>query len=129
MKQYQAAAYMRLSVASSRESESESISNQEKIIQYFVDGNPDIELVSRQIDDGYSGIVLYKPAYKILSLLLQRIHNRALHYHPLINCRVIRIAYRGLACFWVMVKIVFFIFFECIIINDYFDFFYFISSP
>ena len=57
MKQYQAAAYMRLSVASSRESESESISNQEKIIQYFVDGNPDIELVSRQIDDGYSGIV------------------------------------------------------------------------
>lgn len=63
MKQYQAAAYMRLSVASSRKLESESIANQEKIIQYFVDKNPDIEIVSKRIDDGYSGIVFERPAF------------------------------------------------------------------
>lgn len=63
MKQYQAAAYMRLSVAGSRELDSESIANQEKIIQYFVDKNPDIEIMSKRIDDGYSGIVFERPAF------------------------------------------------------------------
>lgn len=63
MKQYRAAAYMRLSVADNKESQSDSIENQESIINYFVDNHPDIILVSRRIDDGYSGVVFERPSF------------------------------------------------------------------
>ena len=38
-------------------SESDSVSNQRKLIENFVEHNPDIEVVSEKIDDGYSGII------------------------------------------------------------------------
>ena len=38
-------------------SESDSVSNQRKLIENFVERNPDIEVVSEKIDDGYSGII------------------------------------------------------------------------
>lgn len=37
--------------------ESDSITNQKKLIADFLKGHPEIELVSERIDDGYSGIL------------------------------------------------------------------------
>ena len=45
-------------------SESDSVSNQRKLIENFVEHNPDIEVVSEKIDDGYSGIIFDRPAFK-----------------------------------------------------------------
>lgn len=63
MEKYKAAAYMRLSVAGSHSVDSESIENQEYIIAGFVKNNPDIEIVSRYIDDGYSGLIFNRPSF------------------------------------------------------------------
>lgn len=63
MKKYQAAAYLRLSVAGSRAAESESIENQEYIIAQFIKENPDIELVSSYADSGHSGLIFNRPAF------------------------------------------------------------------
>ena len=57
MPKYKAAAYIRLSYADDHSSESDSVSNQRKLIENFVEHNPDIEVVSEKIDDGYSGII------------------------------------------------------------------------
>jgi len=37
--------------------QSNRFSNQRKLIENFVERNPDIEVVSEKIDDGYSGII------------------------------------------------------------------------
>lgn len=74
MAQYKAAAYLRLSYVTvrgetpgqARESgyqESDSIGNQRKLIEDFAANQPDIELVSEQVDDGYSGILFDRPAF------------------------------------------------------------------
>jgi len=63
VKMYRAAAYMRLSVAGRSETESESIANQEYCIRRFVDEQPDIEIVSCRIDDGYSGLIFQRPSF------------------------------------------------------------------
>lgn len=62
-KKYLAAAYMRLSVADDRITQSESISNQEYVIRHFVENHPDIEIVSERIDDGHSGLVFNRPSF------------------------------------------------------------------
>ena len=61
---YKAAAYIRLSYTDDHSSESDSVSNQRKLIENFVERNPDIEVVSEKIDDGYSGIIFDRPAFK-----------------------------------------------------------------
>ena len=38
-------------------SESDSVSNQSKLIENFVERNPDIEVVSEKIDDGYLSLI------------------------------------------------------------------------
>ena len=58
------AAYIRLSYTDDHSSESDSVSNQRKLIENFVERNPDIEVVSEKIDDGYSGIIFDRPAFK-----------------------------------------------------------------
>ena len=74
MTQYKAAAYLRLSYITVRGEktgqarepgyqESDSIGNQRKLIEDFVANQPDIELVSEQMDDGYSGILFDRPAF------------------------------------------------------------------
>lgn len=63
-KTYRAASYLRLSYAGDCSSESDSISNQRKLIQDFLVQHPDIELVSERIDDGYSGILFDRPAFQ-----------------------------------------------------------------
>lgn len=55
--QYRADGYLRLSYTADGSTESDSIANQRKLIQDFVSGQPDIELVSERVDDGYSGVL------------------------------------------------------------------------
>lgn len=64
MLKYKATAYIRLSYTDDRSSESDSVSNQRKLIENFVECNPDIEVVSYKVDDGYSGIIFDRPAFK-----------------------------------------------------------------
>ena len=52
MPKYKATAYIRLSYTDDHSSESDSVSNQRKLIENFVEHNPDIEVVSEKIDDG-----------------------------------------------------------------------------
>lgn len=64
MPKYQATEYLRLSYTACRENESDSIANQKKLIEDFLKNNPDIELVSERVDDGYSGILFDRPAFQ-----------------------------------------------------------------
>lgn len=64
MPKFQATAYIRLSYTDDKTSESDSVGNQRKLIENFVSRNPDIEIVSEKIDDGYSGIIFDRPAFK-----------------------------------------------------------------
>ena len=64
MPKSKAAAYIRLSYTDDRSSESDSVGNQRKLIENFAANHPDIELVMEKIDDGYSGILFDRPAFK-----------------------------------------------------------------
>lgn len=64
MQSYQATGYLRLSYSLDRSSESDSIANQKKLIEEFLKGHPEIELVSERVDDGYSGILFDRPAFQ-----------------------------------------------------------------
>ena len=64
MPKYKAAAYIRLSYTDDRSSESDSVGNQRKLIENFTANHPDIELVTEKIDDGYSGNLFDRPAFK-----------------------------------------------------------------
>ena len=64
MPKFKATAYIRLSYTDDHSSESDSVSNQRKLIENFVEHTPDIEVVSEKIDDGYSGIIFDRPAFK-----------------------------------------------------------------
>ena len=48
MPKYKATAYIRLSYTDDHSSESDSVSNQRKLIENFVERNPDIEVVSEK---------------------------------------------------------------------------------
>ena len=61
---YRADGYLRLSYTADGTVESDSIANQRKLIQDFVAGQPDIELVSERVDDGYSGVLFDRPAFQ-----------------------------------------------------------------
>ena len=64
MPTFKAAAYIRLSYSADRDNESDSVTNQRRLIENFVERNPDIQLVAERIDDGYSGIIFDRPAFK-----------------------------------------------------------------
>jgi len=61
---YKAAKYIRLSHADEHAKESDSVGNQRKIIDAFLKDHPEIEVVSEYVDDGVSGIVFDRPAFK-----------------------------------------------------------------
>lgn len=71
MPKYQATAYIRLSYTDDRSSESDSVTNQRKLIENFIERNPDIQIVSEKIDDGYSGIILFAGLFFCWSLRLE----------------------------------------------------------
>lgn len=64
MPKFQATAYLRLSYTENHENESDSIANQKKLIEDYLKSQPDIELVSEKVDDGYSGILFDRPAFQ-----------------------------------------------------------------
>lgn len=48
MPKYQATSYIRLSYTDDRSSESDSVTNQRKLIENFIERNPDIEIISEK---------------------------------------------------------------------------------
>ena len=64
MPKYYAINYVRLSYNDDKTCESDSVINQKRYIDDFVQKNPDIEVVDIKVDDGYSGIVFDRPAFK-----------------------------------------------------------------
>jgi len=61
---YKAAKYIRLSHADDNAGESDSVANQRKILDSYIEGQPDIEPVCEMVDDGFSGILFDRPAFK-----------------------------------------------------------------
>ena len=64
MPKYKATAYLRLSYTDDRSAESDSITNQKKLIEDFAAAHSDIELVAEKVDDGYSGVLFDRPAFQ-----------------------------------------------------------------
>lgn len=62
--QFLAYAYLRLSYTNDRSEESDSITNQKKLVEDFVAIHPDIKLVGEKVDDGYSGVLFDRPAFQ-----------------------------------------------------------------
>jgi len=63
-KQYRAAKYIRLSYSDDKSVESDSVTNQRRQLDSYIESQSDIEAVSEWIDDGVSGILFDRPAFK-----------------------------------------------------------------
>ncbi len=61
---YKAAKYIRLSYTDDKENESDSVQNQRKMLDSFIESQPDIEAVSERVDDGVSGVIFDRKAFK-----------------------------------------------------------------
>lgn len=61
---YKAIKYIRLSNADRSQGESNSIINQRLLIDDFIKKQPDIKVVGEKIDDGWSGLIFDRPAFK-----------------------------------------------------------------
>jgi DNA invertase Pin-like site-specific DNA recombinase len=61
---YKAAEYYRLSHTDDKSTESDSIANQRKQLKMFIENQPDIESISEWVDDGISGVLFDRPAFK-----------------------------------------------------------------
>ena len=61
---YRAAKYIRLSYADDKSNESDSVSNQRKFIDSYIKEQPNIEVVKEFVDDGISGIIFDRAAFK-----------------------------------------------------------------
>ena len=63
MQKFKAIKYIRLSYTDDKTVESNSVSNQRKLIDDFLAQNPEIEVVCEKVDDGYSGVLYDRPAF------------------------------------------------------------------
>jgi len=63
---YKAAKYIRKSYSDDKTIESETVANQRKQLDSFIDSHPDIEAISEWVDDGVSGILFDRPAFKMM---------------------------------------------------------------
>ena len=63
---YKAAKYIRLSYTDDKENESDSVQNQRKLLDSYIENQPDIEAVEEMVDDGISGIIFDRPAFKAM---------------------------------------------------------------
>lgn len=61
---YRTAEYIRLSRADENEGESNSVQNQRKQLSSYIAEHPDMELAAEYVDDGVSGIIFDRPAFK-----------------------------------------------------------------
>lgn len=64
MELYKAIKYIRLSYTDDKTVESDSVANQRRLIDDFVEKHPEIEVVAEKIDDGYSGVLFDRPAFQ-----------------------------------------------------------------
>ena len=60
---YRAVKYIRLSSSDDNRGESDSVINQRALIDEWLKGHPEIEVVSEKVDDGFSGILFDRPAF------------------------------------------------------------------
>lgn len=63
MQKFKAIKYIRLSYTDDKSAESNSVSNQRKLIDDFLTQHPEIEVVCEKVDDGYSGVLYDRPAF------------------------------------------------------------------
>ena len=75
------AAYLRLSKEDNENMESNSIINQRELIEQYISGKNDLQLVDYYIDDGYSGTNFNRPGFR---RLLQDMKNKK------INCIIVK---------------------------------------
>lgn len=68
---YHAMAYYRLSKDDGTKHESDSISNQRKLIHEYVSQHPDLELVDEAFDDGYTGTNYDRPGFQTVMDAIQ----------------------------------------------------------
>jgi len=61
---YRAAKYIRLSYADDKTVESDSVTNQRSFLDSYIESQPDIEAVAEMVDDGVSGMIFDRPAFK-----------------------------------------------------------------
>ena len=61
---YKAIKYIRLSYTDDKTVESDSVANQRRLIDDFIEKHPEIEVVGEKIDDGYSGVLFDRPAFQ-----------------------------------------------------------------
>ena len=61
---YRAVKYIRLSDHDGNEGESDSVGNQRRLIDEYLSGHPEIEVDSEKVDDGWSGILFDRPAFR-----------------------------------------------------------------
>ncbi|MCM1276749.1 MAG: recombinase family protein [Lachnospiraceae bacterium] len=63
MQKFKAIKYIRLSYTDDKTVESNSVSNQRKLIDDFLARHTEIEVVCEKVDDGYSGVLYDRPAF------------------------------------------------------------------
>ena len=62
--QYKAVKYIRLSYSDGNDGgESNSVANQRKLIDNFLENHPEIEPIMEKVDDGWSGVIFDRPAF------------------------------------------------------------------
>ncbi len=71
MQKFKAIKYIRLSYTDDKSVESNSVSNQRKLIDDFLAQHPEIEVVCEKVDDGYSGVLFDRPAFKEMMELVR----------------------------------------------------------
>ena len=72
MQKFKAIKYIRLSYTDDKAVESNSVSNQRKLIDGFIAQHPDIEVAAEKVDDGYSGVLFDRPAFMELMELIKK---------------------------------------------------------
>lgn len=72
MEIYKAIKYIRLSYTDDKTVESDSVANQRRLIDGFIDKHPEIEAVAEKIDDGYSGVLFDRPAFQEMMDMIKR---------------------------------------------------------
>lgn len=72
MEIYRAIKYIRLSYTDDRNTESDSVGNQRRMIDDFIAKHPEIDAVAEKIDDGYSGVLFDRPAFQEMMQMIQR---------------------------------------------------------
>lgn len=72
MQKFKAIKYIRLSYTDDKTVESNSVSNQRKLIDDFIEQHPEIEVAAEKVDDGYSGVLFDRPAFMEMMELIKK---------------------------------------------------------